>query len=159
MCRKASAPRRWHASAPGHRQAATFVGAARTLVGCAFRRSASLFLPEANPFGGDWQSSGAQERRENDFVVRHRTKCGGGGPCEAWWSIYGGSQAYLGGAMLPEAIFVDEGIGQDGELSGDGDEGDFCWFSACPNPFVKDFHIGIGAGGAQRSKIEDASHR
>ena len=42
----------WRASAPGHRQAATFVGAARTLVGCAFRRSASLFLPEGESFLG-----------------------------------------------------------------------------------------------------------
>jgi hypothetical protein len=44
----------WRASAPGHRQAVTFAGAARKLVGCAFRRSASLFLPEANSFLALW---------------------------------------------------------------------------------------------------------
>src|ERR1700722_6486820 len=36
-----------------------------------------------------------------------------------WWQ-----SSIFGVAELPEAIFVDEGIGQDGELSGDGDEGD-----------------------------------
>jgi hypothetical protein len=56
----------WRASAPGHRQAATFVGAARNWLDAPFGAPPPSFLPEANLFWRcGWQASGAKTRREN----------------------------------------------------------------------------------------------
>ncbi len=72
---------------PKRLQVATSDGAARTLVGCAFRRSASLgFLRGMANFDGVAVSkTRARTRREDTSLFLPRTECGGGGPCEAWW--------------------------------------------------------------------------
>ena len=80
----------WRAAAPGHGQAATFVGAARTMVGM---RLSALRLPLCcrgrafKEWRGGWQNSGAECVAGTHSLIRPRgaKRSGGGGPREAWW--------------------------------------------------------------------------
>ena len=64
--RKASAPRRLARFRARARASGNVCRCCAELVGCAFRRFASLFLPEADLFWRcGWHSSGAERRREN----------------------------------------------------------------------------------------------
>jgi len=58
---------------------------------------------------------------------------------------------------LPWSVFADEGVGEQEELAGDGDEGDLCDLSGAQETLIERLHIGIGAAGGQRCEIEGAS--
>src|SRR5260370_20316596 len=60
--------------------------------------------------------------------------------------------------MLPSSVFVDQGISEDDELSGDRDEGNLCGFSALCQAEIEGFHIGIDASSRHGSEVEDPAH-
>src|SRR5580658_5925512 len=61
-------------------------------------------------------------------------------------------------AQLPGSIFADECVGEDNELSGDGDESEFWRFSSGPETLIEGLHISVKACGAEGCEIEDAAH-
>src|SRR3974390_2190001 len=64
----------------------------------------------------------------------------------------------LWGLRLPHAILADQGVGEDDELAGDGDEGGLWRFAGGSQALVEGAHIGIEARGAEGGEIEDAAH-
>src|SRR4029079_5381299 len=59
---------------------------------------------------------------------------------------------------LPHAVVTDEGVGEDHELAGDGDEGDLCGFSIVAQALVEGTHVGVEARGAKCREVESAAH-
>src|SRR5438105_3173097 len=43
----------------------------------------------------------------------------------------------------PDSVLADEGIGEDGELSGDGDDDELWGFSGSGHPKVESFHVSV----------------
>src|SRR5258707_1992955 len=58
---------------------------------------------------------------------------------------------------LPGAVFADEGVCEDDELSHDGGEGDFGLFAVCEETVVEGLERWIEAGGGDRGHVEGAA--
>ena len=54
---------------------------------------------------------------------------------------------------LPGAVFADEGVCEDDELSHDGGEGDFGLFAVCEEAVVEGLERWIEAGGGDRGHV------
>ena len=63
------------------------------------------------------------------------------------------------GPGLPSSVLGDEEVGEDGELSGDGDEGELGGLSVGAQASVEGSDIGVVAGGGEGGEIEHAAHR
>src|SRR5437764_14945257 len=59
----------------------------------------------------------------------------------------------------PKAVCSDQGIGEEDELAGDGDQGKLALLSAGGEATEEGFHVAIAACGAERGKIENDADR